>query len=120
MMPSPLTSLDVWIPGTPLRSMQSFMLLAILVTDDWCENARLATHTSPLKSTAVREGRLSYTFTPALLVGLRSQAQQPFEPLAHRVPAGFCPSTTLSCVAFGLVCTIPIESRTADWQVTVT
>src|SRR5437016_2405342 len=59
--PSPLTSLEVWIPGVPLRSVHSVGSLAILVADDCTPKARLATHTSPLKSTAVRDGAFELT-----------------------------------------------------------
>ena len=43
---------------SPFRSTQSIRSLAILVTEGCPLKARLATHTSKLKSTAVRDGLL--------------------------------------------------------------
>ena len=56
--PSPSWSAEVSITPSPLRSRQSEGALAILVTEAWPSKARLATQTSKLKSTAVREGQL--------------------------------------------------------------
>src|SRR5262249_46854294 len=89
--PSPSTSCDVSTFPLLLRSTHSDGSLAIFVIDACPAGARLATHTSPLKSTEVRDGELPAVCTAwcggcawlprrACQRASSSPAQQPFVP----------------------------------------
>src|SRR5438105_8630038 len=91
MRPSLFTSREVSILPFLLRSLQFATSFAILVIEGCPPNARLPTNRSPLKSTAVREGELSFCCTscagPSGCLFLRfshcgrlSIAQHPFLP----------------------------------------